>query len=172
MTNGGDVQTPKEFENEDAERKVLQEKANAAEELLSRLKYLQADFDNYRKSFEREREQIIKLANESLISELLVVIDDFERALSIMKDGKDKEGMKMIYNNLIKILERRGLKPIETAGKKFDPNFHEVVCKEPSCKDDGLILEELQKGYMLKSTVIRPSKVKIAGKMEKGEIDG
>jgi molecular chaperone GrpE len=168
-----DRQTKKELqENIDALRKELEEKGKLAEDRLNQLKYLQADFDNYRKNFERERENIVRLANEGLISDLLVVVDDFERALSIMKDGKDKDGVKMVYGNLIKILENQGLQPIETSGKKFDPNFHEVLCKEVCDKDDGLILEELQRGFMLKSRVIRPSKVKIAENQESGEKDG
>jgi molecular chaperone GrpE len=163
MISGNDEQTKKELqENIDALRKELEKKDKLAEDRLNQLKYLQADFDNYRKNFERERENIISLANEGLIRDLLVVVDDFERALSIMQDGKDKDGLKMVYSNLIKILENYGLRQIETAGKKFDPNFHEVMYKEVSDKDDGFILEELQKGFTLKSRVIRPSKVKIA----------
>jgi molecular chaperone GrpE len=173
MASDNDRQTKKELpENIDARIKDLVEKGKLAEERLNQLKYLQADFDNYRKNFERERENIVRLANEGLICDLLVVVDDFERALSIMKDGKDKDGVKMVYGNLIKILENQGLKPIETSGKKFDPNFHEVLCKEACDKDDGLILEELQRGFMLKSRVIRPSKVKIAENQESGEKDG
>ena len=173
MASDNDRQTKKELqENIDALRKELEERGKLAEDRLNQLKYLQADFDNYRKNFERERENIVRLANEGLISDLLVVVDDFERALSIMKDGKDKDGVKMVYGNLIKILENQGLRPIETSGKKFDPNFHEVLCKEACDKDDGLILEELQRGFMLKSRVIRPSKVKIAENQESGEKDG
>jgi molecular chaperone GrpE len=173
MVSDNDRQTKKELqENMDALIKELEEKGKLAEDRLNQLKYLQADFDNYRKNFERERENIVRLANEGLISDLLVVVDDFERALSIMKDGKDKDGVKMVYGNLIKILENQGLRPIETSGKKFDPNFHEVLCKEACDKDDGLILEELQRGFMLKSRVIRPSKVKIAENQESGEKDG
>jgi len=173
MASDNDRQTKKELqENIDALIKELEEKGKLAEDRLNQLKYLQADFDNYRKNFERERENIVRLANEGLISDLLVVVDDFERALSIMKDGKDKDGVKMVYGNLIKILENQGLRPIETSGKKFDPNFHEVLCKEACDKDDGLILEELQRGFMLKSRVIRPSKVKIAENQESGEKDG
>lgn len=173
MASDNDRQTKKELqENMDALIKELEEKGKLAEDRLNQLKYLQADFDNYRKNFERERENIVRLANEGLISDLLVVVDDFERALSIMKDGKDKDGVKMVYGNLIKILENQGLRPIETSGKKFDPNFHEVLCKEACDKDDGLILEELQRGFMLKSRVIRPSKVKIAENQESGEKDG
>jgi molecular chaperone GrpE len=159
-------------ESVDVLRKKLEEKAKLAEDRLSQLRYLQADFENYRKNFERERENIIRLANEDLISDLLVVVDDFGRALSAMKECKDKEGVMMVYSNFIKILENKGLRPIETSGKKFDPNLHEALCREACEKDDGLILEELQKGFMLKSKVIRPSKVKISEKQTEDRKDG
>ena len=159
-------------ESVDALRKKLEEAAKLAEDRLSQLRYLHADFENYRKNFDRERENIIRLANEDLISDLLVVVDDFGRALSAMREGKDKEGVMMVYNNFIKILESKGLRPIETSGKKFDPNLHEALCSEACEKDDGLILEELQRGFMLKSKVIRPSKVKISEKQTEDGKDG
>lgn len=159
-------------ESVDVLRKKLEEKAKLAEDRLSQLRYLQADFENYRKNFERERENIISLANEDLISDLLVVVDDFERALSAMKESKDKEGVMIVYSNFIKILENKGLRSIETSGKKFDPNLHEALCREACEKDDGLVLEELQRGFMLKSKVIRPSKVKISEKQTEDGKDG
>ncbi len=149
----------KRLENEIKETKIL------AEERLNQLKYLQADFDNYRKKFDKEKEDIIKLANENLIKELLVVVDDFERSLIQIQDEEIKNGLLLIYKNLIKILEKHGLKKIESIGKKFDPNYHEVLMKENSDKEDGMILEELTKGFILKSKVIRPSQVKIAEKI-------
>jgi molecular chaperone GrpE len=159
-------------ESVDVLRKKLEEKAKLAEDRLSQLRYLQADFENYRKNFDRERENIIRLANEDLIRDLLVVVDDFGRALSAMKECKDKEGVMMVYSNFIKILENKGLRPIETSGKKFDPNLHEALCREACEKDDGLILEELQRGFMLNSKVIRPSKVKISEKQTEDRKDG
>ena len=149
----------KRLENEIKETKIL------AEERLNQLKYLQADFDNYRKKFDKEKEDIIKLANENLIKELLVVVDDFERSLIQIQDEEIKNGLLLIYKNLIKILEKHGLKKIESIGQKFDPNYHEVLMKENSDKEDGMILEELTKGFILKSKVIRPSQVKIAEKI-------
>jgi len=143
--------------------KELEEKAKLAEDRLNQLKYLQADFDNYRKKFEREKEDIIRLANENLIKELIIILDDFERSLNEVKDEKLKTGLFLIYKNLFKLLEKHGLKQIEALGKRFDHNFHEVLLKESSDKE-GIILEEFQKGYILKSKVIRTSKVKIGEK--------
>lgn len=149
-------------------QKEMEEKTKLAEERLNQLKYLQADFENYRKSLDREKEQIVELANECLIKDLLVVLDDFERALQSMKEGKDKEGLSMLYKNFFKILEQHGLKPIEALGKKFDPYYHEAVLREKSDREEGTILEEFQRGYMLKSKVIRHSKVKVAEKSSEG----
>ncbi len=159
-------------ESVDVLRKKLEEKAKLAKDRLDQLRYLQADFENYRKNFERVRESLIGLANEDLISDLLVVVDDFERALSAMEESNDKDGVMMVYRNFLKILENKGLKPIETSGKKFDPNLHEALSREACEENDGLILGELQKGFMLKSKVIRPSKVKISEKLGVGEENG
>ena len=126
------------------------------------MKYLQADFDNYRKKFDKEKDDIRRLANEDLIKEFLPIIDEFEIALNEIENGRDKIGLGLLYKKLLKTLENHGLKHIDALGKKFDPNFHEILLKEMSDKEDGIILEELQKGYLLKSKVIRPSKVKIA----------
>ena len=126
------------------------------------LKYLQADFDNYRKWSEKEKASIIALANENLIKDLLVILDDFEQALPSLEQEKNREGIMMIQKKMLKILKGYGLQPIECVGKKFDPHFHEVICKERCNEEPDTILEDIGKGYQLKSKVIRPSKVKIA----------
>jgi molecular chaperone GrpE len=141
---------------------ALQEQARIAEDRLNRLRYLQADFDNYRKWSEKERAAIIAVANENLIKDLLVILDDFERALPSLEKEKHREGMGMVYRKMLKILAEHGLEPIECTGKKFDPNFHEVICTERCDREPGVILEDIGKGYQLRSKVIRPSKVKIA----------
>ncbi|KUO40230.1 MAG: molecular chaperone GrpE [Candidatus Hadarchaeum yellowstonense] len=143
-------------------QREMEEKTRLAEERLNQLKYLQADFENYRKSLDREKEMIIELANENLVKDLLVILDDFERALQGMEEGKSKEGLAMLYRNFLRVLEKHGLKPIEAVGKKFDPYYHEAVLREKSEQEEGTILEELQRGYMFKSKVIRHSKVKVA----------
>ena|SRR3989344_3472787 len=148
--------------------KELEEKARLAEEYLNHLKYLQADFDNYRKQFDKEKESIIKLANENLIKELIIILDDFEQALKQIENEKNKEGLILLHKKFFKILEFHGLRQIESLGKKFDPNFHEALSKEISDAEENTILEEFQKGFMLKFKVIRSSKVKIAENI-KGE---
>jgi molecular chaperone GrpE len=140
----------------------LDEKTRLCEERLNRLKYLQSDFDNYRKWSEKEKAAIIALANENLIRDLLVILDDFERALPSLDQEKNREGIGMIQKKLLKILTGYGLQPIECVGKKFDPNFHEVLSREPCDKDPDTVISDIGRGYQLKSKVIRPSKVVIA----------
>jgi len=118
---------------------------------------LRADFENYRKQLDRDREQFAGLANEGLIKELLSVVDDLERAAE-----RGDEGIGLIHKNFLKVLGDNGLKRIECVWERFDPHYHEVLCQEESDEGEGTILEELQPGYMLKDKVIRHSKVKIA----------
>jgi len=167
-----DVQSKEQQLTEEIERlkTELVKKTLLAEERLSRLKYLQADFDNFRKWSQKEKEAIISLANENLIQNLLVILDDFERALPALEQEKNKEGIGMIQKKLLKILAGYGLQPIDCVGKKFDPNFHEVLCKETCNKEPDTILDDIGRGYQLKSKVIRPSKVVIAENV--GEHEG
>jgi molecular chaperone GrpE len=155
-------------------KKELEEQTRQAAERLDQLKYLQADFDNFRKWYAKEKEVITALANERLINDLLVILDDFERALPALEQEKNREGMQMVYKKFAKILADHGLEPIECVGKKFDPNQHEALCMEKCQKASGTVLEDLGKGYRLKSRVIRPSKVKIAEhvKGDEGENHG
>lgn len=143
-------------------KKDLENQTRLAEERLDRLKYLQADFDNYRKWSEKEKASIIALANENLIKDLLVILDDFDQALPSLELEQNKKGMLMIQKKIIKILNEYGLHSIDCIGKKFDPHFHEVICRERCDEEADTILEEIGKGYQLRSKVIRPSKVKIA----------
>jgi molecular chaperone GrpE len=152
-------------------KKELEVQTRQAQERLDQLKYLQADFDNFRKWTAKEKDLITEMANERLINDLLVILDDFEQALPSLKQEKNREGMEMIYKKFSKILSANGLQPIECVGKKFDPHFHEVLCTEKCANEQNTVLEDLGKGYRLKSKVIRPSKVKIAEHVveDKGE---
>ncbi len=140
-----DVQLQKQQLTEEIKKlkTQLDEKTLLAEERLSQLKYLQADFDNFRKWSQKEKEAIITLANENLIKDLLVILDDFERALPALEQEKNKQGIGMIQKKLLKILAGYGLQPIDCVGKKFDPNFHEVLSKEPCDKEPDTILDDI-----------------------------
>jgi molecular chaperone GrpE len=149
--------------------KDLEMNLKLAEDRLNQLKYLQADFENYRKWSEKEKALIIGLANENLIRDLLVILDDFDQAIPSLEKEENREGFLMIRKKLIKILSEYGLQPIECKGQKFDPHYHEVICKEKCQQESDTILEDFSTGYQLKSKVIRPSKVKIAEHIAENE---
>lgn len=141
------------------------ERAIAAE-YLRRLQQLQAEYDNFRKRTQREKEDLAKYATERLIAELLPVLDNFERGLAASRKTREFEslmvGVEMICRQLTGALEKEGLVAIEATGQEFDPNKHEAVMHVES--DDhppNTVVEELQKGYCLKDKVIRPSMVKV-----------
>lgn len=132
-------------------------------------KYLRlaAEFENFKKRSAREYSRISESAESALILQLLDVVDDFDRALEQDADDADtyKQGARMIYDKLHKILKKRGLKEIKAVDEIFDPFYHEAVMqREVEDCDDGIILEEVQKGYFLNSRVLRPAKVIVAKK--------
>ena len=144
--------TKEEFE------KLKQEIEDANEKFLRS----QADLINYRKRKDEEVERYLKYANEDLILDILTVVDNFERALNVEDNTKVMEGIKMIYANLIGILEKFGVKEIDALGKKFDPMFHNaVMTEEDKAKESDIVVEVFQKGYTLKDKVIRPAMVKV-----------
>lgn len=126
------------------------------QELTERLQRLQAEFENFRKRTEKEKQDIRLNANAELISELLSVLDNFELSL---KHNEDK-GVQMIYDELNAILEKQGMRVISTKGT-FDPKFHDALLQEEG-EEHGKILEELQRGYLLNDKLLRASKVKIS----------
>lgn len=148
-------------------KQELEEKDETIDEHLSRLKYMQADFENYKKAVEREKAHIVRCANDDLILKLLDIYENLERAVESERKAKEKgplfEGVEMVYNQLKSLLEAEGLKPIKAVGEKLDPFKHEAIIQEEN-KDmeEGTILEELQRGYMLKDRVVRYSKVKVS----------
>ncbi len=143
----------------------LKSKDQEIENLNDSFLRLQADFMNYKKRAEKDKIDTVAYANEDLICDILPVIDNLERALKTSEDGESSfwEGTKLIHDQLVKILVDNGLEEIEALGKDFDPNYHHAALMEESeDKDEGVILEVFQKGYMLKDKVIRPSMVKVA----------
>jgi molecular chaperone GrpE len=147
----------------DAERK-------RNEELLSRLKYLQADFENYRKRVSRETEAVVKFANEALLARLLPVLDDFDAALAHL-DGEESKGVRMVQDNLWKALRAAGVEEIAAMGQKFDPYVHDCVQQVPDPeREDGVVLEVVRKGYRLQDHVLRPAQVIVV--KNRGETHG
>ena len=125
---------------------------------------LRADFDNFRRRSAKEREELAAVVTQGILTDMLPLLDNFERALSA--EGSDLEsfraGVSMIYKQMQEALAKNGLEAIDTAGKKFDPTFHQAVMRvqDPE-KEDEMIEQELQKGYMVKGRVIRPSMVQV-----------
>ena len=171
----GEVETAKPTGEKEQLRKKLEEMTLLAEKRLERLKYLQAEFDNFRKWSEKEKSALVHHANENLIVDLLVILDDFEHSLPSLEDENNREGLRMVYRKMVKILAGYGLEPIECLGKKTDPLLHEVICRKQCTDEPDTIVEEIGKGYRLHAKVIRPSKVMVAesvSKNEEGEENG
>ena len=128
---------------------------------------LQAEFDNYRKRTLKERMELLKTANESLLISILPVIDDFDRAMQtlnkIEEESPIKDGVKLIYNKFQEFLKQNGVKEIEAKGQKFDTDLHEAITKIPAPTEElkGKIVDVVQKGYYLNDKIIRFSKVVI-----------
>ncbi len=127
-------------------------------EYLAGWQRAKADYINLQREHEQKIADYFKFANEGLILELLPILDSFEAA---MKNGKD-EGIKQLYNQLLSVLKDNGLEEIKAVGEKFNPELHEAVETLKSDKGEGIVIEEIQKGYRLHGKIIRPSKVKIA----------
>lgn len=134
------------------------------EDYYNKLQRLQADFVNYRNRTKREKESIALEAKIELVNELLPVIDNFERALSSEGEESDlKTGVEMIYKQLISNLKSQGLEKIATEGEEFHHKYHEAIMQVEDCEEEsGIIVEEMQKGYLIEDKVIRPAMVKVA----------
>jgi molecular chaperone GrpE len=152
-----------EEENVDALREKFE--AELAEKENKYLR-LQADFENFRRRTRQEKEELAAVVTQNLLKDLLPFLDNFERALAAESSDAEslRAGVEMMYKQLVEALKKEGLEYIETKDKPFDPNFHQAVMRvEDAEKEDGAIVAELQKGYMVKGRVIRPSMVQVVG---------
>jgi len=148
---------------------ALDHEREKSEDLLRRLQYLQADFENYRKRVEKEMGDVKRLSNERLLSDLLTVKDELDLAFAKIRETKQNpvllEGVGMIQKRVQNILSKEGVERIPGAGSKFNPEYHEAALRVVSDdEEEGTVLEEVRAGYMLKGRVLRPSIVKVAGK--------
>ena len=143
------------------------EKERSAD-LLRRLQYLQADFENYRRRVEKEMGDARKFSNERLLSDLLTVKDELDLAFAKARETKQSpvllEGVGMVQKRLQNILSKEGVERVPGAGSMFNPDYHEAALKVVSDEEEGTVVEEVRAGYMLKGRVLRPSIVKVAGK--------
>lgn len=138
---------------------ALQEEENRRLRLL-------ADYDNFKRRVSLDKEALHKYKSQSVLTNLLPILDNFARALSVEDQSEEvrsiMEGMEMIYRSLADVLKSEGLVEIETLDQEFDPNFHQAIMTDNNPdKPSGVVLEELQKGYILKDRVLRPSMVKV-----------
>ncbi len=133
------------------------------EPLKIQLLRLQADFDNFRKRTQRERNELFTFANESIVSEMLPVIDHFEMgfksAESHQTDSAVTEGFRMVYNQLLDVLKKFNVTPIDAVGETFDPHRHEAILHMPSDKPAETVVEQVRRGYLLGEKLLRAAQV-------------
>jgi len=155
---------------ESTPRDELAELRRKNEELLTKLKYLQAEFENYRKRVDRDAATVVKFAHELLLSRLLPIVDEMDAAVAAL-EGKAGEGVRMVRDNLVRALQEVGLQEIPAKGRTFDP--YEMDCLEqvpdPEMKD-GTVKAVVRKGYRLHDRVLRPAQVIVV--KNRGETNG
>lgn len=151
-------------------KKAVDKKAEAYEtkiaELEDRVKRQMAEFENYRKRTEKEKAAMFEMGAKSVVEKILPVVDNFERGLAAVpeadKEGAFASGMNLIYKQMMTELEGLGVKPIEAVGKEFDPNLHNAVMQVESDEyEEGIVAQELLKGYMYRESVVRHSMVAV-----------
>ncbi len=152
-------------------RKTKKELEEEVKELQDRLLRTMAEIDNIIKRYEKEKKEIVEYANFELISKLVEVVDNFERALNSNADYESfRKGIDIIYKQFVNILQNEGLKQIDALNKEFDPYWHEAIdYEEREDVPPNINVEEFQKGYIFKSKVIRPSKVKVSKEVRRNE---
>ena len=152
----GDADAPDPAEELRRERDALQD----------RLLRTAAEFDNFRKRIDRERREHQEFASSDVLREILPIIDNFERALQAPAEGDVdayRKGLELIHKQMLDMLRKRGVTPIEALGADFDPNLHQAVIQEISSGHrEGEVMQELQRGYMLGERLLRPAMVKVA----------
>jgi molecular chaperone GrpE len=169
------LDAPDEAKKDVVEEESVEERLKAAEtraeENHERLLRVTAEFENYKKRAERDINDFRKFANESLIKDILPIVDNLERALELPEGENEttldgmKEGVQMTLNGLLDSLKKYGVVPIESLGEPFDPNFHQAVMQEESDKHpENTVSRELQKGYMIQDRLLRPSMVVVSKK--------
>ena len=149
---------------EESNHEKIKQLENEVEELKDRVLRKSAEFENYKRRTENDQINLLTYAAESFITKLLPIIDDFERSIKHIESAGEinslKEGMSLIYDKFIKLLDEQGVKKIESKGKPFDVNFHEAVLQQKAENvPPHTVLDELECGYMYKDKVIRHTKV-------------
>jgi len=161
--SAGAATEPRESEAQDSALDALRKEKDALQDRLLRMA---AEFDNYRKRVDRERREQADFATAEAIADLLPIIDDLERALKAPASGEAdgfRKGIDLIHQQMIELLRKRGVKPIDAVGTDFDPRYHQAVVQESSADHrEGEVMEEFARGYMLGDRLLRPAMVKVA----------
>jgi molecular chaperone GrpE len=159
-------QQPPAETSEGPSQDELQELRHERDALHDRLLRTAAEFDNYRKRVDRERRELAEFAAADALSEMLPIIDNLERALQAAPGGEPeglRKGVELIHRQMLDLLRKRGVRPIDSLGADFDPNLHQAVVHEASDQHrEGEVMEELQRGYVLGDRLLRPAMVKVA----------
>ncbi len=170
INNENSVEETAEVIKEEAKKEddELQKKFDALNQQYLRLA---ADFDNYRKRQEHEREELLKFGTENALKKMIEVLDNFERGKKALESVEDcvkvKESFDLVHKQTIEALKKLGLEEIDAEGKEFDPNFHDAVMQTPTSEHaEHTVINELQKGYKMGDKVLRPSLVNVAAAQE------
>lgn len=164
VENPGETSAGENAEAEAPEESEVDKLKAEIAEKDDRILRQQAEFQNFRRRTQKEKEELGNVVKQDVLKSLLPIIDNFERALAAEAVDAEslKKGVEMVHNQLMQTLQDKGLKAIETDGQKFDPAFHQAVMRIQNPElDDGTIAAELQRGYMVGDTVIRPSMVQV-----------
>lgn len=159
------AQESDEGTDENAGPETLTEAQEAIAELNERIVRLTADFDNFRKRAQREKDEARQFANQGLLEKLLPVLDNFEMALTAVKDADPsvRDGVQMILDQLLGVLKESGVEPVDAMGQPFDPNLHEALSQEETTEvEEGTVFQQVQRGYKLNDRLVRPARVVVA----------
>ena len=159
------AQESDEGADENAGPETLTEAQEAMAELNERIVRLTADFDNFRKRAQREKDEARQFANQGLLEKLLPVLDNFEMALTAVKDADPsvRDGVQMILDQLLGVLKESGVEPVDAMGQPFDPNLHEALSQEETTEvEEGTVVQQVQRGYKLNDRLVRPARVVVA----------
>ena len=159
------AQESDEGADENAGPETLTEAQEAIAELNERIVRLTADFDNFRKRAQREKDEARQFANPGLLEKLLPVLYNFEMALTAVKDADPsvRDGVQMILDQLLGVLKESGVEPVDAMGQPFDPNLHEALSQEETTEvEEGTVVQQVQRGYKLNDRLVRPARVVVA----------
>ena len=159
------AQEPEEDAEENVGPNTLPEAQENIAELNERIVRLTADFDNFRKRAQRDKDEARQFANQGLLEKLLPVLDNFEMALTAVKDADPsvRDGVQMILDQLLSVLKESGVEPVDALGQPFDPNLHEALSQEETTEaEEGTVVQQVQCGYKLNDRLVRPARVVVA----------